>query len=316
MNLSHRYKHRWECLIEHSLVLSSESDCEDLLRHIKDLSYVLSACHSVILTDRNQTINLIRFGLSLCNSYLKSHGYYSCPSDHDNDTLSLCHCDHYSYSVLDLQKDSLLLEVVLRKFQFTVELLKMRLYKAILTTSSRGLNSYDWREFENRFVQRRIIDTIHEYAEEGDTQALRQILCYCPQCFLPYRYEILSVLPMVTEPSDYFDLLPSCRSPYREGWYEWQQGTETHSLNLLDSSAVNWLEKREIVKALLEYVSISQEFSYPSHQKELQIQHSRSGVSVIRASLLHHVLSLLSSLISSTTNINGRIGLMHQTALS
>jgi len=128
----------------------------------------------------------------------------------------------------------------------------MRLYKAILTTSSRGLNSYDWREFENRFVQRRIIDTIHEYAEEGDTQALRQILCYCPQCFLPYRYEILSVLPLVTEPSDYFDLLPSCRSPYREGWYEWQQGTETHSLNLLDSSAVNWLEKREIVKALLD----------------------------------------------------------------
>lgn len=77
----------------------------------------------------------------------------------------------------------MLLEVVLRKFQFTVELLKMRLYKAILTTSSRGLNSYDWREFENRFVQRRIIDTIHEYAEEGDNTSVATDPLLLPSVF-------------------------------------------------------------------------------------------------------------------------------------
>ena len=216
----------------------------------------------MILTDRNQTINLIRFGLSLCNSYLKSHNHYSCPTDHDSDTLSQCHHNHYSYTISDFQKDPLLLDVVLRKFQFTTKLLKMRLYKAILTTSTRGLNAYDWREFENRFVQRSIIDIAREYADNGDTQALRQILCYCPQCFLPYRYEILSRLPLVTESSDYFDLLPSCRSAPQEGLFEWQQGSETHSINLLDSSAVNWFEKQEIVGFLLEYVWISSEFSY------------------------------------------------------
>lgn len=243
-------------MIQDSSVLSSEVGVEDLLRHIKDLSYVLSACNSVVLTDRNQTISLFRFALSLCNSYLKSRDYYSNSSDREGDVLALCYCGYYTYSPTELQQDSLLLEVVLRKFQFAVKLLKMRLYKAILATSTRGLNAYDWKEFHNQFVNRSILEIARAYAKEGDIQALRQILAYCPQCFLPYRYEILTLLPLVTEPSDFFDLLPSCQNKYQEGEYEWQQGTETHSLNLLNSSIVNWFEKQEIIESLLSFVSL------------------------------------------------------------
>lgn len=37
------------------------------------------------------------------------------------------------------------------KMHFAVTLLKMRLYKAVLTAGERGLLAYDWREFQHKY---------------------------------------------------------------------------------------------------------------------------------------------------------------------
>ena len=129
---------------------SPPPDLEGLLRRIKDSAFVLHACQTVLPRDRNQTVSLLRFALSYANTLLRNRGFFA--ANHSSkDPLAACVPANYSYSPRDLRDDKELRSLVRYKMHFAVTLLKMRLYKAVLTAGERGLLAYDWREFQHKY---------------------------------------------------------------------------------------------------------------------------------------------------------------------
>lgn len=129
---------------------SPPPDLEGLLRHIKDPLFVLAACKSVLPRDRNQTVSLLRFALTYTNNLLRNRGFFS--ATHSvKDPLAACVPANYSYSPRELNDDGELRSLVRYKLHFAVTLLKLRLYKAVLTAGERGLLAYDWREFQTQY---------------------------------------------------------------------------------------------------------------------------------------------------------------------
>ena len=129
---------------------SPPPDLEGLLRHIKDPLFVLAACKSVLPRDRNQTVSLLRFALTYTNNLLRNRGFFSVTHS-VKDPLATCVPANYSYSPRELNDDRELRSLVRYKLHFAVTLLKMRLYKAVLTAGERGLLAYDWREFQTQY---------------------------------------------------------------------------------------------------------------------------------------------------------------------
>ena len=129
---------------------SPPPDLEGLLRHIKDPLFVLAACKSVLPRDRNQTVSLLRFALTHTNNLLRNRGFFSVTHS-VKDPLATCVPANYSYSPRELNDDRELRSLVRYKLHFAVTLLKMRLYKAVLTAGERGLLAYDWREFQTQY---------------------------------------------------------------------------------------------------------------------------------------------------------------------
>ena len=100
-----RYKYKWCTLFGYApdlhwvpivfqppaVPLSSAADWQQILSRISDLSFVLDQCCHTQFADRKTLTSVLKFGMGLCNAFLKARGYYTPPSGGaDGDVAVTC----------------------------------------------------------------------------------------------------------------------------------------------------------------------------------------------------------------------------------
>ena len=174
----------------------------------------------------------------------------------DGGQLSNYQMDCYCYTEKEVAENAMLCEIVLRKFQLLVRLMKMRIYKSILATSSMGLMGYSYDVFYNQFVNRPLEVTVKEYLTKGNVSILQSFLQISPQSFFIHRYDMLSAIPFIVEPSEYCDYLPLFKeSGINEGEFYWGREGKEFKVDLLHNHELNWFERESILKELVLAVS-------------------------------------------------------------
>ena len=166
MNCSYKYK--WCALFDYvpdlncvpivfqppTLLLQTTQDWLQILSRIKDVRYVLKQCYCTEFADRKTLINVLKYGLTVCNNFLKAHDLYAPPAGvSDSDVLASCHRSFYSYTPAALQESTELQYVVLMKYLLCMKLLRIRLYNAVLMATNRGLAEYNPVEFQHYGTQ-------------------------------------------------------------------------------------------------------------------------------------------------------------------
>ena len=252
------YKHRWEQQLQDQQHLSPSFQPDSILRKINDLSYVLHAYLTVRLSSRDQTESFFRSGLSRCNEYLSKKGFYvGSTSDRESGKLLNYQMDCYQYSAQDLQQDSFLCEIVLKKFQLLVRLLKMKLYKAILTTSSAGLAGYSSEVFFSQYIHRTLLELLQDHVRSGNIQVIHQFLLTIPQPFLIHRYDILSQILLTVDPDEYCHYLPLfSQEEVREGEFCWMSQGKMYRMDVVQNHALNWFDSECTLRILTDQVLI------------------------------------------------------------
>ena len=252
-----RNKHRWEQQIKESLHLSATFQPDNILRKINDVQYILHACLSLHLLHREQTESFLRYGISVCNAYLSKMNFYlGNTGERDGGQLANYQMDCYCYTEKEINEDPMLCEIVLRKFQLLVRLMKMRIYKSILATSSSGLMGYSSDVFYSQFVNRTLEVTVKEYLAKGNMSILQAFLQISPQSFFIHRYDMLSVIPFIVEPSEYCDYFPLFKETgVKEGEFYWGKEGKEFKVDLLNNHGLNWFERESILKELVLAVS-------------------------------------------------------------
>ena len=150
----------------------------------------------------------------------------------------------------------MLWEIVLRKFQLLVRLMKMRIYKSILATSSSGLMGYSSDVFYSQFVNRTLEVTVKEYLAKGNMSILQAFLQISPQSFFIHRYDMLSVIPFIVEPSEYCDYFTLFKETgVKDGEFYWGKEGKEFKVDLLNNHGLNWFERESILKELVLAVS-------------------------------------------------------------
>ena len=166
--MSCSYKFKWCGLFEYvpdlncvpigfqppTLLLQTTQDWLQILSRVKDVHYVLKQCYCTQFADRKTLINVLKYGLTVCNNYLKARAFYDPPSGvPDSDVLSSCNHHFYSYTPTALRESAELRYVVLMKYLMCMKLLRIRLYNAVLMATSRGLTEYNPVEFQQYCAQ-------------------------------------------------------------------------------------------------------------------------------------------------------------------
>ena len=172
-----RYKYKWCTLFGYApdlhcvpivfqppaVPLSSAADWQQILSRISDLSFVLDQCCHTQFADRKALTSVLKFGLGLCNAFLKARGCYTPPSGGaDGDVAATCAASCYTYTTEEVAANAALREVVLRKFALCMRLQRLRLYNAVLVASSRSLSDYNCVEFE-RYCAHSVFDLCVEW---------------------------------------------------------------------------------------------------------------------------------------------------------
>lgn len=80
-----------------------------------------------------------------------------------------------------------------------------------------------------------------------------------PQFILPYRYDLLDLIPCVVDPSSFVQLLPAFldNQEVEEGVF-YQQESEVKRINLMDEESVEWYENEDILEELQNHVFIKE----------------------------------------------------------
>ena len=183
--------------------------------------------------------------------------------ERDGGQLTNYQIDCYCYTEREIRDNALLCEIVLRKFQLLVRLMKMKIYKSILATSSSGLMGYSADVFYNQFVNRSLEATVKEYIVKGNMNILPSFLQISPQAFFIHRYEMLSEIPFIVEPSDYCEYFPMfMETGIQEGEFYWGKEGKEYKVDLVKNHGLNWFERESILKELVLIVSESYNYYY------------------------------------------------------
>ena len=234
----------------HVLVLNDSSRIESVLSKIHDTLYVLHESLSTDLTNRQSIMNLLKGGLRTSNRWLRSRNFYIFEKRGDDDLNSSKAC-FYSYTVEDLEKDEMLREVVLCKFLICVKLKRIQFYNKLLAEYSlpEGFNL----EELVRYTRQPVRELALNFARKGNTSGLGKLFLSFPQLTFPYRYEIVSQFPLVSDPSTYFQFLPAFGEPQNSqsgGVFTFWDGKSIQEINTLNDAEVEWFEKKEILSRL------------------------------------------------------------------
>lgn len=234
----------------HVVERSEAGRVESVLSKIHDVLYVLRECLSTELSNRQAMMNLLKSGLRASNQWLRSKNFYVFEKRGVDDLSSSKAC-FYSYTKEDVEKDAMLREVVLCKFLICAKLNRIQFYNKLLAEDSlpEGLNL---KEFA-RYTRRPIRELALQFAQEGKHASLRKLFLSFPQLTLPYRYEIVSRFPLVSDPSSYFRFLPAFgekEAAPSPGVFSFWDGRTIQKINTLNYAEVEWFEKREILGLL------------------------------------------------------------------
>ena len=123
------------------------------------------------------------------------------------DRLENSRACYYSYTASDVAKDPVLREIVSLKFLLCIKLKRMQFYNKVLT-AGRSLSGFNVEEF-NLYSQSTAYNLALRFTENGEDVYLNKLISTFPQCILPYRYDIVSHFPLVTDPSKYVHFLPA-----------------------------------------------------------------------------------------------------------
>lgn len=261
-NLFHKLitsnKHRWEQQLQDQQHLSPSFQPDSILSKINDLSYVLHACTTVRLSSRDQTESFFCHGLSRCNEYLSKRGFYvGSTSERESGKLSNYQMNCYHYSAQELQQDPFLCEIVLKKFQLLVRLLKLKLYRAILMITPAGLAGYSSEVFFSQYIHRTLLELLQDHVRSGNIQVIHQFLLTIPQPFLIHRYAILSQILLTVDPDEYCHYLPLfSQEEVREGEFCWMSQGKMYRMDVVQNHALNWFESESTLKMLADQVVI------------------------------------------------------------
>ena len=192
----------------------------------------------------------------MCNAYLSKMNLYSgSTGERDGGQLANYQMDCYCYTEKEIRENAMLCEIVLRKFQLLVRLMKMRIYKSILAMSSTGLMGYSADVFYNQFVNQSLEETIKEYLEKGNMNIMQSFLQSSPQSFFIHRYDMLSVIPLIADPSEYCEYFPLfLESGVKEGEFYWGKNGKEFKVDLLNNHGLNWFERESILKEMVSVV--------------------------------------------------------------
>lgn len=166
-----RYKFKWCTLFGYSpdlhcvpivfqppaVPLQSAADWQPILSHISDVSFVLTQCCDTQFTDRKVLTSVLKFGLGLCNAFLKARGFYAPADTAEGDVMVTCVSSRYTYTAEQVAADMSLQEVVRRKYTLCMKLQRLRLYNAVLVAGNRSLSDYNCLEFEH-YCRRSVFD--------------------------------------------------------------------------------------------------------------------------------------------------------------
>lgn len=234
----------------HVIQSSEASRVDAVLSKIHDLLYVLHACLSTELSNRQAMMNLLKTGLRASNVWLRSKNFYLFEKQ-AVDSLSSSRACYYSYTREDVEKDAMLREVALCKFLICTKLKRIQFYNKLLAANSlpEGL---DLEEFA-RYTRRPVRELALQFAQKGKHDSLGKLFLSFPQLTFPYRYEIVSHFPLVCDPSTYFRFLPAFGDPAiapSPGVFSYWNGESIEEINTLNSAEVEWFEKKEILPLL------------------------------------------------------------------
>ena len=236
---------------------------ESNLLKIHDTCYVLRECLKTQIDDRKATINLLKIGLRVCNTWFYSHNYYV-RQEQDMDRLENSRACYYSYTASDVAKDPVLREIVSLKFLLCIKLKRMQFYNKVLT-AGRSLSGFNVEEF-NLYSQSTAYNLALRFTENGEDVYLNKLISTFPQCILPYRYDIVSHFPLVTDPSKYVHFLPAfdaSQGQRESGVFVCWSDDKIWEINTLNDAEVEWFEKKDVLLLLdveAGYKSIVQEF--------------------------------------------------------
>ena len=105
-----------------------------------------------------------------------------------------------------------------------------------------------------------------------------------PQFILPYRYDLLNLIPYVVDPSSFVQLLPAFldNQGVEEGVFYQQENEEVKRMNLMDEETVEWYETEEILEELQNHMFVKENKNASCYVDEVlavrKIIPSQSGI--------------------------------------